>query len=435
MELHNQPPKTVKIVAVINACVLSCGEGGLELAGVPLLNKTNQGFIARPIGEIEHLITSAYGIDAYNDLTMKRLDAVAGALNAGELAYAMTAVVLLRFPELDWNGAARIARANDLLKYDPNEPRDWHGRWTIGGGGGAAIPDVQLLSAPANDDAEEIAANFEQEKDRSAADPNSNPLALPTNWVHLPPGDRIDELGDLLEWIANAKPSDAPAIYNEIDRQYIQNGDLDGALKLGEALLAVTKTNPTAADRQAILDNYEYLTHIDPREVGQKTINDVASLVQAGILPGGGPSDGQRPPEDQPAAPDPNQPNEAWKQGWAARGDFFGNALGANLSRTFPVIDSFSDGVVTSIKSIDLNAATYQNGGRLAARLTSYVNKVADFNGIDWGTESIRSSQIGGRVLSLAVPKGSITIGQRAVIQSVTSAAKNRGVAVIVTEF
>jgi hypothetical protein len=138
---------------------LSCGEGGLELAGVPLLNRTNQGFVVRPAGEIEHLVASAYGTGAYNDLTMKRLDAVACALNAGELAYAMTAAVLLRFPELDWNGAARIARADDLLKYDPNELRDWHGRWTTEGGGATAAPNVQLLSAPANDDAEEIATN------------------------------------------------------------------------------------------------------------------------------------------------------------------------------------------------------------------------------------------------------------------------------------
>jgi hypothetical protein len=83
----------------------------------------------------------------------------------------------------------------------------------------------------------EIAAAFEQEKDSSSANSSSNPFSLPPDWVHLSPGDRIDELGDLLEWIANAKPSDAPAIYKEIDRQYIQNGDLDGALKLEQNLI------------------------------------------------------------------------------------------------------------------------------------------------------------------------------------------------------
>lgn len=107
---------------------LSCDEGGLELAGVPLLNKTNQGFGARPASEVEHLIASAYGADTYSNLTMTRLEAVARALSAGDLAYAMTAAVLLKFPELDWNGAARIAQADNLLKYNPDEPRDWHGR-------------------------------------------------------------------------------------------------------------------------------------------------------------------------------------------------------------------------------------------------------------------------------------------------------------------
>jgi hypothetical protein len=393
--------KVFKLSNYSGSLGLSCDECGLELAGVPLLNKTNQGFIARPPNEIEHLIASAYGADTYNDLTMTRLQAVARALNAGDLAYAMTAAVLLKFSELDWNGAVRIAQADDLLKYNPDEPRDWHGRWTTGGGGTAIAPNVQLLSAPANNEVTEIAAAFEQENDAST----SNPFPLPPNWVHLPPGDRIDELGDLLEWIANAKPSDAPAIYDEIDRQYIQNGDLGGALTLAEALSAATETNPTAADRQAILDRYEYLTHIDPREAGQATINEAAMLMQLGLVPGGGSSDGGSPPEEQSAVPNPNQPNEIWKQGWAARGDFFSKALGENLYRTFPVIDSFTDGIATSIKSIDLNAITYQNAGRLAARLTSYVNNVADFNGMDWGAESIRYSQIEGRTLSLAVPK------------------------------
>jgi hypothetical protein len=38
------------------------------------------------------------------------------------------------------------------------------------------------------------------------------------NWVHLPPAKRIDELGDFLEWLANAKPEDEQTIRAEINR-------------------------------------------------------------------------------------------------------------------------------------------------------------------------------------------------------------------------
>jgi hypothetical protein len=63
---------------------------------------------------------------------------VADALSQGNLAKAMIAGTLLKLPELDWNGAVRIANAEDTLsKYDPSQPRDWHRRWTIGDAGDA----------------------------------------------------------------------------------------------------------------------------------------------------------------------------------------------------------------------------------------------------------------------------------------------------------
>ena len=62
--------------------------------------------------------------------------------------------------------------------------------------------------------------------------------------------------------------------------------------------------------------------------------------------------------------------------GWAARGLYFSEQLGANLLPNFPVIDSWLDGVITSIKSIDLNATTYQNVIRLGYRFNAYIADV-----------------------------------------------------------
>jgi hypothetical protein len=103
----------------------------------------------------------------------------------------------------------------------------------------------------------------------------------------------------------------------------------------------------------------------------------------------------------------------------------------------FRTIDNFTGGVATSIKSIDLNAATYQIPGQLAYRLNQYVDKVSSYNGGSFANKVVLDSEIAERVLSLAVPKGSITEEQRAVIEAVRSRARalGRPVEISITEF
>ncbi len=77
-------------------------------------------------------------------------------------------------------------------------------------------------------------------------------------------------------------------------------------------------------------------------------------------------------------------PSAGWKLGWAARGNYFSEQLGSNLPATFRTIDSFSNGIAISIKSIDLNAATYQDAGRLTYRLNDYIEKLALYEAARW---------------------------------------------------
>jgi hypothetical protein len=113
---------------------VSCKQTGLALAGVPLLRPNPLGFVPRSVFEIDALTEAAYLGTINTARLMPGLTLVARALSEGDLVKAMIAAVLLKLPELDWNGAARIACADDVLaKYDPNEPRNWHGRWTTGG--------------------------------------------------------------------------------------------------------------------------------------------------------------------------------------------------------------------------------------------------------------------------------------------------------------
>ena len=72
------------------------------------------------------------------------------------------------------------------------------------------------------------------------------------------------------------------------------------------------------------------------------------------------------------------------------------------------MIDRFENGVATSIKSLDLNAATYQNPTRLASTVMRYVRTLAQWEGQSeyWGGFRIVSSEIQAKVLELAVPPG-----------------------------
>jgi hypothetical protein len=112
---------------------LSCSPAGLALAGVPLLQNTAAGFEPRPESEIAILLKAAYGANGGPILLQLRLEAIAQALNSRDFGLAAIAAVQMRMPELSSEAAARIAHAEERLSkynYDPNEPRDWHGRWT-----------------------------------------------------------------------------------------------------------------------------------------------------------------------------------------------------------------------------------------------------------------------------------------------------------------
>jgi hypothetical protein len=237
----------------------------------------------------------------------------------------------------------------------------------------------------------------------------------------LPPGNRIDELGDFLEWLANATPADEKAIRAEIKRYYYDVGDTIGGDALNAALSDVLDPDVDQQTRQEILDSIESYANADPAEIAQ-----ARNLAAAGILIF----------QNLPAAATAiDAPSEVWKLGWAARGAYISEQLGANLPSNFPGVDIWLDGVVTSIKSIDLNAATYQDAARLSYRLNQYIDQLALYDGGELGFFEIPSSAISGRTLSVAVPKGGINPVQRAAFESAKLRAQAFDVDLVVTEF
>ncbi|MDH2240277.1 hypothetical protein N5K27_28690, partial [Pigmentiphaga sp. GD03639] len=123
-----------------------------------------------------------------------------------------------------------------------------------------------------------------------------------------------------------------------------------------------------------------------------------------------------------------------WKLSPLQRGQQIEQALGHNLPGNFPTIDRFENGLATSIKSLDLDAAAYQSATTLNRTLTGYVDKVADFQGRTWAGIRIRQQDITGRALDLAIPhRGSAE--QQAIISQTVRYGASRGVAVNVIPF
>ena len=104
---------------------------GPSLAGVQLLTMHAGLFAPRPADEVEQLAKAAYGA-AINPISLSAgLVIVAKALNEDQIGRAMVAAQQLRLPELDRDAAAKLALTDDsLAKFDPDQPRDSHGRWT-----------------------------------------------------------------------------------------------------------------------------------------------------------------------------------------------------------------------------------------------------------------------------------------------------------------
>ena len=127
--------------------------------------------------------------------------------------------------------------------------------------------------------------------------------------------------------------------------------------------------------------------------------------------------------------------SDVWRLTPFARGVAIENALGRNLPGNFPVIDRFSKGVATSIKSLDLGAKSYQNVRTLARTVRGYIDDVAAFNGRSWGGATVRGADISGRALELAVPAGGGTAAQGAVLQSAVEYGRSVGVSVGIVPF
>ncbi len=126
----------------------------------------------RPRSEIARLLDAGYGIHLGLDSVVSSLNAIAKALDDGDITLAMIATLQLGLPELaDGAASERMAAADRLLKYNfnPNEPRDSHGRWTTGGDPGSEAPQDPPVYAQAGTGAAS-GTGRPRDKDRATLD-------------------------------------------------------------------------------------------------------------------------------------------------------------------------------------------------------------------------------------------------------------------------
>jgi hypothetical protein len=113
---------------------LRCDSDGLFLGCDALLERDEQGnFDPRPDGELRKILGGALGDESNWESRLRSVKLVSNALNKGDLARAMMTAVLMRLPEPGYR--VRIAEIDGLFSkvgFNPDEPRDNRGRWTIG---------------------------------------------------------------------------------------------------------------------------------------------------------------------------------------------------------------------------------------------------------------------------------------------------------------
>jgi hypothetical protein len=205
---------------------------------------------------------------------------------------------------------------------------------------------------------------------------------------------------------------------------------------LNYMLSQVLKPGTTRQDRQTILDLIDNYSLYDPAKASHfyDQLFDLFGLVGAGLspqprakMPGTeelAPAEAKASLESPASAASQTLAEAdaaAWKLGWADRGWYFDVRLGRTLHKNFPVIDKIPNGIATSIKSIDLGAASYQNMTVLIRRLSEYTGEVSEFVGGKMGNDVVKLSDIQGRALEVAIPKGTMTPKQREIVDAVRS--------------
>ena len=103
---------------------------------------------------------------------------------------------------------------------------------------------------------------------------------------------------------------------------------------------------------------------------------------------------------------------EIWLEDKFERGIEIDGLRGNNLGHNFPVIDKFENRTITSVKSKDLLAKTYQNGKKLEYTIKSDINKLIKFKTKKWNGHEVLTKDYSYKCLEVVVPNVTLSESQ-----------------------
>jgi RHS repeat-associated protein len=115
----------------------------------------------------------------------------------------------------------------------------------------------------------------------------------------------------------------------------------------------------------------------------------------------------------------------AWDLNPFQRGHVIEEALGHNTpTNNYPVIDRWNaaTGTGTSIKSLDVNASSYQNLSRLRSEIRNYITAQRGFTGVNWGGLDTRGL-VRAREIEIAIPNAPSAAQQQVINDMIREAA------------
>jgi hypothetical protein len=115
---------------------VSCDIDGPSIGPVRLLKRSADGLEPRSAAELDFILGKALGYPAEFSDRIIGLKSIVSALEKGDLARAMLVTQFMWLPSLpDDNAVDRAIKADALAKagFNPSEPRDDRGRWSVSG--------------------------------------------------------------------------------------------------------------------------------------------------------------------------------------------------------------------------------------------------------------------------------------------------------------
>lgn len=122
-----------------------------------------------------------------------------------------------------------------------------------------------------------------------------------------------------------------------------------------------------------------------------------------------------------------------WEKGAFKRGQIIDKALGNNLGYNFPIVDKLNGRTITSIKSMDLTADTYQTGRGIYNTLVKNIDTLEAFDEQTWRGVVIQATDYDYKQLEVAIPKVAISKDQKDGLEEAIKYAKRRNINIKIT--